>query len=227
MPDKGHAGHRSRLLLRFEENGLSSLLDYETVELILTFAIPRKDTKSIAKELLKKYKSIGSILHADKSDLAAFAGIGKRAALLFQLFRDVTACCLREKYEKRPLIRHQRDVEEYLRFNFGFRGDEYVAALYLDNGGNVIGTDIVCEGTVNQCAVYPRSIIEKALHCKAASIILAHNHPGGSTTPSEADWLITERLAAVCRLLEIPLHDHVIISREKTISLRDFSRWPK
>jgi DNA repair protein RadC len=232
MTDEGSSagtsstGHRSRLLSRFEETGIESLADYEIVELILTYVIPRKDTKSIAKDLLKRYASIGALLNADASELSKVNGIGKRASLLFQLFRDVTVYCLEEKYVKRPLVLHRKDVEEYLRLAFGFKGDEYVAVLFLDNGNNIIKTNVVCEGTVNQCAVYPRDIMDKALRCKAAAIIVAHNHPGGSATPSEADWLITERLAGICRLLEIPLLDHVIVSREKTVSLKDFSRWP-
>jgi DNA repair protein RadC len=237
MPDAGHvagpsvadlaAGHRDRLLSRFEESGIASLADYEIVELILAHVIPRKDTKSIAKVLLKRYKTIGALLNADTLELTKINGVGRRASLLFHLFRDVTAYCLEEKYEKRQLVLHRKDVEEYLRFNFGFKGDECVAVLFLDNGNNVIDIEVVCEGTVNQCAVYPRIIIEKALQCKAAAIIVAHNHPGGGTNPSEADWQITERLAGISRQLDIPLLDHVIVSREKTVSLREMPRWPK
>jgi DNA repair protein RadC len=233
MTDEGSSagtsstGHRSRLLSRFEETGIESLADYEIVELVLSFVIPRKDTKAIAKELLKRYKTIGALLNAETAELLEIKGVGRRASLLFRLFRDVTSHCLAEKYVKRPLVLHRGDVEEYLRFNFGFKGEEYVVVLFLDNGNNIIGTEIVCEGTVNQCVVYPRAIIEKALRHKAAAIIVAHNHPGGGTTPSEADWTITERLAGVCKQLEIPLLDHVIVSREKTVSLREHARWPK
>jgi DNA repair protein RadC len=221
------AGHRSRLLSRYEDSGISSLADYEIVELILTYAIPRKDTKAIAKALLSRYKTIGALLHADKSELAACEGIGSRSSLLFQLLRDVTEHCLEEKYEKRPLIRHREDVEDYLRFKFGTMGDENVAVLFLDNGHKVIAIEVVCEGTVNQCAVYPRLIMEKAIRHKAAAIIVAHNHPGGGANPSEADWQITERLAAICTSLDIPLLDHVIVTRENTISLKESARWPK
>jgi DNA repair protein RadC len=166
------------------------------------------------------------VLHADRAELAKIKGIGRRAGMLFSLMRDVIAYCLREKYEKRPLVLHRRDVEEYLRFAFGRRGDEYVAAMYLDNGHNVIATEIVSEGTVNQCAVYPRAIVEKAVRNKAAFIILAHNHPGGAAGPSEADWNITDRLAKIGKLMEIPLLDHVIVTRDTAVSLREQPRWP-
>jgi DNA repair protein RadC len=222
-----HAGHRSRLLSRFRDSGIASLADYEIIELILMYAIPRRDTKPIAKELIKRFKSLSGILHAQESELTKVNGLGERACELLHLFRDVATYCLREKYEKRPLVAHRRDVEEYLRFAFGFRGDEYVAALFLDNGNNVVNTEIIAEGTVNQCAVYPRVVIERALACKASSVIMAHNHPGGAVKPSEADWHITERLFALGKLLDMPLLDHLIINREGAVSLRDFPRWPK
>jgi DNA repair protein RadC len=222
-----HDGHRSRLLSRFEKSGLSALADYEIVELLLSYAIPRRDTKSLAKELLAKFKTVSGVLHANTSELAAVKGIGWRSAMLFTLMRETIAYCLQEKCETRQCVHHRRDVEEYLRFAFGRRGDEYVAALYLDNGHNVIATEIVSEGTVNQCAVYPRAIVEKAVSCKAAFIILAHNHPGGCAGPSEADWSITERLAKIGKLMEIPLLDHVIVTRDAAVSLCEMPRWPK
>jgi DNA repair protein RadC len=218
-------GHHARLRARYDEAGISSLADYEIVELLLAYVTPRRDTKSLAKELLRKFKSLGGLLNADTHALVSVKGIGERSAQLFRLVRDASAYCLQEKFERRPL-RHRSDVEEYLRFNFGSRGDEYVAAVYLDNGNNVLSTEIVCEGTVNQCAVYPRTIVEKAVRCKAASVILAHNHPGGATGPSEADWAITLRLFEICRLLEIQLLDHVIVTRDAAVSLRDLPRWP-
>jgi DNA repair protein RadC len=136
------------------------------------------------------------------------------------------SCCLKEKYREQPLIAHRTDVEEHLKFHFGLMREEYVAALFLDNGNRVLNTEIISEGTVNQCAVYPRTVIELALKRGAASIILAHNHPGGSTTPSEADWDITKRLFDIGKLLEIPLLDHIIIAKETAFSLRELSRWP-
>ena len=221
------AGHRLRLLERFSRSGISSLHPHEILELLLTYPIPRKDTKPIARKLLDHYKSISAVLNAPVEELMLIEGIGYRSACLFPLLREIIAYCLKEKYEKQEIISHRKDVEEYLRFFFGQRRDEYVAALFLDNANHVLKTDIISAGTVNQCAVYPRTIIERALRCSAASVILAHNHPGGGLTPSEPDWIITERLFAVGKLLEIPLLDHIIISRHKVISLRDLPRWPK
>ena len=221
------SGHRERLLQKFSSSGISALHPHEIIELLLTYSIPRRDTKPIARDLIKKFKSISGIINSSIEDLMSIGGIGYRSACLFPLLRDIMGYCLKEKYEKQEIISHRRDVEEYLRFYFGQLRDEYVAALFLDNTNHILRTDIIAEGTVNQCAVYPRTIVDRALRYGAASIILAHNHPGGSLAPSEADWLITERLFSVGKLLEIPLLDHIIISSQKVLSLREHSRWPK
>jgi DNA repair protein RadC len=225
MTDPGCLGHRSRLLERFDKHGLESLNDYEIVELLLTFVIPRRDTKPLAKQLMARFGSINGLIHADKSELEKQVIITRRAGLLFALLRDVMACCLKERCEKKNAVAHSRDVEEYLRFTFGHKRDEYVAVLFLDNGNNVITSEIVHEGTVNQCAVYPRDIIGLALKHKAARLILAHNHPGGGAVPSEADWAITERLSKIGGLIDIPLVDHVIVAGDGVVSLRDMPRW--
>jgi DNA repair protein RadC len=227
MTDVGHQGHRARLKLRFDKNEqepLAGYADYEIVELLLTFVNARGDTKPLAKELLKRYKTVYGLLHADPNDLMKVPGVGKRTCQLLALVREVAAQSLREK---RQPLHHRKDVEEYLRFHFGGRGDEYVAVIYLDNGNNVITTEIECVGTVNQCVVYPRDIMQNAFRCKAAKLIVAHNHPGGSPSPSESDWTITQRLFEICRLLDIELLDHVVVARDTAVSLRELPRWPE
>ncbi len=219
-------GHRSRLMQRYINSGVESLALHEVIELLLAYAIPRKDTKQIAHHLVSRFKTLGSIINASEEELIKESGISIRSAALFHLLRDIMAICLKERYEKQDLITHRHDVEEYLRFYFGQRKDEYVAAIFLDNSNHILNTEIVAEGTVNQCAVYPRLIIERALRCSATSMIIAHNHPGGGLTPSEADWLITERIFTLGKMLELPLIDHIIISHHKVISLRELPRWP-
>jgi DNA repair protein RadC len=219
-------GHRERLRERFEENGICALHLHEIVELMLTYVIPRRDTKPVARELTRRYKSLNALLNAPAEELVKVEGMGLRSAGLFSFIREVAALCLKEKYERKSVIAHRRDAEEYLRFHFGLRRDEYVAVLFLGNRNHVIETEIIAEGTVNQCTVYPRIIMERALRYHAASIIIAHNHPGGGLTPSEADWVLTGELFAICSLLGIPLLDHLVISQEKVVSLKDLPRWP-
>jgi DNA repair protein RadC len=225
-PGPAHAGHRGRLLDRFERNGLSSLHPHEIIELILSYAIPRRDTKPLARMLLGRFGSISGVLNASIKQFTDVPGIGTRTALLFVLMKDVLALALQEKFSQHSLISHRQDVYEYLRFHFGAKGNEYVAAMYLDTGNRVLATEILAEGTTNQCLVYPRKVIERALHHKATSLVLAHNHPGGSIHPSENDWKLTKRLIQIGKLLEMPLLDHVIISRDAVISLKEHPLWP-
>jgi DNA repair protein RadC len=221
-----HEGHRKRLRERFERNGLSALHAHEIIELLLTFTIPRRDTKALAYLLCKRYQSLGALFSASAEDIAGVPGIGFNSASHLRLIGEVISHCLKERYNNRKLIVHRKDVEEYLRFSFGHRRDEYMAVLYLGNRNQVIDTSIVAEGTVNHCTVYPRSIIESALRYGATSIIVAHNHPGGGRLPSEADWCFTERLFEICRLMDIPLLDHLIISAQEVASLKEMTRWP-
>ena len=224
-PAVDSAGHRERLLERFAGSGLSALHLHEIVELLLTFTIPRRDTKPFARELVRRYKTLSALINAPSEELVEVKGITRRSALLFRLVREVMAHCLKEKSAGKSIIAHRRDAEEYLRINFGSRRDEYLAAIFLGNRHEVLETEIMAEGIVNQCAVFPRRIMEKALRYGASAMIVAHNHPGGGLRPSEADWALTERLFAICKMLEIPLLDHLIISHQEVASLKELPRW--
>jgi DNA repair protein RadC len=218
-------GHRGRLLDRFEKNGLSALSDHEIIELLLSYVLPRRDLKPIAKKLLAAFSTVNGVISAPVEDLMTVAGIKNRAAGLFHLCKEIMSFCLKEKYSRQSMMTHRGDVEEYLRFHFGLLREEYVVAIFLDSAHHVIASEIVAKGTVNQCAVYPREVVSRALKNHAASLILAHNHPGGGKTPSEEDWAITKRLIQIGKLLDIPLLDHIIIADESTVGLRDFPRW--
>ncbi|MDR2728613.1 MAG: DNA repair protein RadC [Chitinispirillales bacterium] len=219
-------GHRARLFDKYVKGGINSLHDYEILELLLTYVIPRKDTKPLAKKLIARYGAIGAVVNAPLDELRSF-GLTQRSAGLFPLMKDTMAYCLSENCVRKPVVTYRRDVEEYLRFNFGYRREEYVAVIFLDSASRVINAEIVSEGTVSYCVVYPRDIIDRALRCSAAAVIIAHNHPTGETEPSEDDWDITERIYKAGKLLEVQLIDHVIISNKRVVSLKEHARWPK
>lgn len=219
------SGHRGRILERFTTAGIAALHDHEILELLLSFAIPRRDTKGMAKELLSRYKTVGKVLNAPTEELRGFDGIGSRAAGLLSLTGEVASFCLREKYERGSAVTNRQHVHNYLRFHFGMKRHEYIAVLYLNGANRVITTQIVAEGTVNQCAVYPRTIISKALSCGAASLIMAHNHPGGCPRASDPDWDLTRRIWVACKALDLPLLDHIVILANDVISLRATPKW--
>ncbi len=220
-------GHRQRLLERYHKNGLSGLHDYEVVELLLSLLIPRKDTKPLAKELLAKYGSITALLAAPERELQEFNGLGEVIVTKLKFLRSMASFCLQEQFLEKEFIRSQQDVEHYLRFHFSHLRNEYAVALFLDNQNRVMRAEIIAEGTVDHCTVYPRRIFDAAFQCEAASVLLAHNHPGGSTEVSSADWAITERIHNAGRLLDIALVDHVIITDSGLVSLRAKPRWKK
>lgn len=227
MQDPSHTGHRQRLRERYLRAGLSALHDHEILELLLTHVISRQDTKPLAKELLRRFRSVNGVLNASPDMLKEVNGIGDQAATLLQLVRDINLHCLHERVRKRSFVAHRYDVEQYLRAHFSHRSDEYVAVLLLDSGNRIIASEVIGEGTVNQCAIYPRVVVEKALKGGAAALILVHNHPGGTTDPSEADWRITTRLHEVGRLLDVCLLDHILVCDRHVVSLRELPRWPK
>jgi DNA repair protein RadC len=220
-------GHRKRLLDRFDSAGLASLHDYEIVELLLTYAIPRKDVKPLAKQLVKRYKTVSALCNARPAELMEIEGIGARAALLLSLVKEVSAYCLRERYDKQCVLSHRSDVEQYLRFHYGMRHDEFFAALYLDSSNHCLATEVISEGTATQCAVHPRLVMQRGFDNGAAAFIIAHNHPGGSAEPSIADWHLTEQLYKIGKILDMQLLDHIIVLSDRTVSLKDFPRWPR
>lgn len=223
VPD--YAGHRNRLRERFDRTGLEGLHDYEVLELLLAHTLPRQDTKPLAKRLKERFGSVAAVLNATREELQQVDGMGPRSATLLRLVHEVGSYCMREKIAGRSAINHSRDVQQYLRLAFGSRSDEFIAALYLDSQNGIISAEIVAEGTVNQCSLYPRELFAQAFRYGAAALILAHNHPGGSLEPSDADWQITKRLLETGRLLDIKLLDHLIVSRSDVCSLREKPRW--
>jgi DNA repair protein RadC len=226
LDSPSYHGHRQRLLDRYLSGGASAFHEYELIELLLTYAIPHKDTKPIARALLAHFGSIGALLHADIHAIAEAAELTPRSAALFSLLRDICAKVLKQRIVKGHVITNRNEVAEYLRFYFADRTDEYASVLFLDSAHRIIGVEVTAEGTVNQCAVYVRSVLEHALKRKAAAIILAHNHPAKTPRASASDWDITERLLRAGKAMDIPLLDHIIIAGPQIVSLRDDAKWP-
>ncbi len=200
---------------------------YEILELLLTYAIPRRDTKPIAKRLLKKFGTLHGVLQADPGELTKLEGLSSKSAVFLLLIGDIIGHTLHEKYTQRSFIGHRRDVEAHLRYTYGARKDEFTAAVFLDGAHSIIKTEIVAQGTVNKCTIYPRTMVEKAIRCGAAALILAHNHPGGTTSPSPNDWNLTYKLREILSTLEIEMLDHLILCRDKVVSLREMPEWPR
>jgi DNA repair protein RadC len=216
------SGHRSRIFERYEKSGIAAFHDYEILELFLTMIIPRKDVKPLAKDLISKYKSINGVLSAPQRELEETDGLGKRSVLLIKFIKDMQGFCLKEEIIKREFrIKTKNDIAQYLSFNFGNLQEEYLILFLLDAKNGVISAEIAQQGSVVNCPIQPRKLFDRALQVKAAGVIIAHNHPANSPTPSDLDWNLTRKIAQVGETLEIPLIDHVIIAGKDVLSMRE------
>lgn len=214
-------GHRQRLRKRYSQSGIDTLHDYEVLELLLFYAIPRKDTKALAKDLLKRFGSLKKLMDADPQAIKALPGVGAQTAMLVGLVRDLGTLYLREKATETAQISSTKALLDYCMASMGGLKDERFNVIYLNAQNRIIETEVIQEGIVNQAVVYPRKILEKALQHKASAVILVHNHPSGHVKPSEADIRLTRTLQDTARVLDILIHDHIIVGENRYFSFRE------
>jgi DNA repair protein RadC len=216
-----HIGHRKRLKERYEKAGMEGLQDYEILELLLFYAIPQGDVKARAKDLLKRFGSLKGVLDADLKALRDVAGIGEHSSLFFRVVRDVRTLYLRQGAELKDQISSTKELIDYCLASMGGLKDEHFAVIYLNARNRIIQVETIQEGIVNQAVVYPRKVLEKALKHKASAIILVHNHPSGHVRPSDADIRLTRVLQDAARVMDIVLHDHLIVGENRFFSFRE------
>ncbi len=208
-----HGGHRQRLREKFMHSGLGGFHDYEAVELLLTFAIPRRDVKPLAKALLKRFKGLRGVVDASHEELATFPGIGDNAAVLIRLVKEAGKNYLKERITGKSVVGSAKDVVEFLTYELAGERVEKFMALYMNSKNEIEGLETLHEGTLHQTAVYPRKVIEQAFKHNARSLIFVHNHPSGDATPSRADIKLTGELEKAANAVDIVVHDHIIIGK--------------
>ena len=214
-----NAGHRSRLRGRFLAHGLESLQDYEAIELLLTYAIARRDVKPIAKEMLAKFGSVDRLLDATPEELLSVNGMGPASAALCQLVRELCAKYLEQKLVKRDLLLDTpRRVIDFCRMKLAGGKKETMLLLYLNSHNMLIDYQSIA-GTVDRAAVYSREIVEKALLLHASGVIAAHNHPSGICDPSAEDVALTRNLMRALESVGITLYDHLVVTRNAAYSI--------
>ncbi|MBI4824784.1 MAG: DNA repair protein RadC [Nitrospirae bacterium] len=212
--DKPHyLQHRQRLRERFRTTGFDGFQDYEALELLLTYAIPRMDVKPLAKELISRFGSFSSALDASRDELAEVKGIKENTAVLLSVVKECARLYLKEGLKKKKHITSTRELLDYCKLTMSGLKDEQFMAIFLNSQNEVIADEVIQEGTVNQSVVYPRKVMERAIYHKASSLIVVHNHPGGSSKPSAEDKRLTNQLIGAGRSLGINIHDHLIISK--------------
>ncbi len=216
-----HIGHRDRLKERFKKTGFSGWADYEVLELLLFYSRQRGDTKKIAKDLLNKFGTFQGVLNAPPARLGEIPGVKEHTALLLNIAKEVACRYAAQPLKEKDLLSSPRAVVEYLRAYFKVSPDEEVRALFLNGANKLIEIETLQHGTVDRAAVYPRQMVERALHHKAARVIVSHNHPAGTLDPSTDDTLVTQLLKKALQTVEIELVDHIIIAGDGYYSFKE------
>lgn len=227
MNEKPHyINHRSRLRERFRKAGAEGMHDYELLELLLTYAIPRRDVKPLAKKLIEKFGSLSGVLDATQKELEAVKGLGAMSASLIRLVKELYCTYLSEDIMERDVLSSPESVLNFVRVKLAGLSNEAFMVIYMNVKNEVIEHTLLHEGTVDNVAVYPRRVIESALSNHATGIILVHNHPSGNTMPSGEDRVLTQEIAEAASTLDIRVLDHLIVGKDGYFSFMENSLLP-
>ena len=219
-PSPHYHGHRERLKQRLLESDGESLADYELLEAILFRALPRRDTKPIAKELLQRFGSFAEVINASDGELRKIKWIKDGAIGEFALIKAATRRLLKTAIVERPVLTSWAKVLDHCRAAMAFEPREQFRILFLDKRNRLILDEVQQTGTIDHTPVYVREICRRALEVNATALILAHNHPSGDPTPSRGDIEMTKEIVKVARGLGISVHDHIIIAKEGHASFK-------
>jgi DNA repair protein RadC len=215
-----HFCHRERVREKLLSSKIGVMLDYEILELLLCMALPRRDTKILAKTLIDKYGSFAKVISAEHHSLLRIDGLGPSVLACFQLIKEGSARLIKDDILDRPIMTSWKSLLNYCRSLIGHLKKEVFMVLYLNNQNELIDEVLQDYGTVDQVSVYPREIAKHALFLNASAIVLVHNHPSGSTNASKADIETTKQIEAALAPFKIRLHDHIIISDRSFFSFK-------
>lgn len=220
VPKPHYVGHRERLRGRFIAGPADALPDYELLELLLFYAIPRTDVKPLAKALLADFKTFSAVLAAEPATLKKRHKLNDQTLALFKAVRECSRRLLREDLASKPVISSWSQLNDYCRVALADEATERFHVLFLNRKNMLIADETQQEGTIDQAAVYPREVMRRALDLGASALILVHNHPSGDPTPSPADIEITRLLIDAGKPFGIAIHDHIIVAKGGNASLR-------
>jgi DNA repair protein RadC len=213
-------GHRERLRDRFHEAGAAALSDYELLELVLFRALPRRDVKPLAKDLISRFGSFAEVINAPGALLAKVPGVGEATVIDIKLIAAAASRVAKGAIKTRETLSSWSAVIEYCRTAMAFADKEQFRILFLDKRNQLIADEVQQTGTVDHTPVYPREVVKRALELSATAIILVHNHPGGDPTPSHADIQMTQQIVEIAKPLGIAVHDHIIVAKQGHASMK-------
>lgn len=217
---KLHRGHRERLKKRFLAEGFDTFEPHEILEMILFYAVPRRDTNPIAHNLLDYFGgSLTGVFDAPIEELVKVEGIGINTATLIKMFPEVCRRYLIDMNETGHIIKSSNDAAKCLLPMFIGRTNELVIAMCIDAKGKMLFCNTIFEGTVNAASVGVRRFVEIAVRYAATDMIMAHNHPGGVAIPSQQDIAVTQKVSEALKTVNISLLDHIIVAGNDWVSL--------
>ena len=215
-----YTGHRHRLRERFLIGGESALQDYELLELLLFMAIPRRDVKPLAKELLNKFGSLSALMNAPHATLSQMDGISENTATAIKAVCAIATRMMKQDLMQRPILNNWTRLMDYCHMSMDHETKEHFRILFLNKKNILIADEVQGSGTVDHTPAYPREIMKRALELGATAMILMHNHPSGDPNPSDADIEMTRMIVEAAKPFNITIHDHIVMARGSHFSFK-------
>ena len=213
-------GHRARMRARLLSAGPDSVADHEMLEMVLFLALPRRDTKPIARALLTRFGSFAAAISAPLPDLRRIEGLGDAGAAALKTIQAAALRLMRAEVQEKPILNDWQRLMDYLGAVLSRERTEQFRILFLDNKNRLLADEAQSRGTVNHTPVYPREVVKRALELHATALILVHNHPSGDPAPSRDDIAMTKAIGQAASVLAVVLHDHVIVGNGRWFSFR-------
>lgn len=217
--DKHYLGHRKRLKERLAQDPCN-LADYEVLELLLGYALPRRDTKPLAKSLLRQFGSLRGVCQARAEDVLGVDGAGPGVCAMLDVFRELQSRVMEAAVSVREVFSHPSTVADFAIQRLGHRRTEEFWVALVDNKNRLMHWQQVSSGTVDQTPVYPREILRLVLQHQASGLILVHNHPGGDSRPSVQDQELTRKLQRAASEMDVRLLDHIVVTENDYYSFQ-------
>lgn len=211
-------GHRERLRQKFLDDKLT---DYELLEMLLSFVIPRRDVRPLARGLIEQFGSVYQVITAPIDSLIAFKGVGRNTAIFIKSIHKIMLAGYKSNLDKVTIFHNEKILTNYCLLLMAGKTKEEIHILYLDEDNRLLADDLHSVGTVDWAAAYPREILKRALELNAKSIVMLHNHPKPNTSFSVDDIELTERVKDLLSTVDIDVHDHYVVSGGIVYSARN------
>lgn len=211
-------GHRERLRQKFLDDKLT---DYELLEMLLSFVIPRRDVRPLARGLIEQFGSVYQVITAPIDSLIAFKGVGRNTAIFIKSIHKIMLAGYKSNLDKVTIFHNEKILTNYCLLLMAGKTKEEIHILYLDEDNRLLADDLHSVGTVDWAAAYPREILKRALELNAKSIVMLHNHPKPNTSFSVDDIELTERVRDLLSTVDIGVHDHYVVSGGIVYSARN------